>query len=350
VEFDVDRCRRRPDTRVALIYLDSSTIDLIAKADPAAANVSASLTRARQEGRAIGVGSHWHDDEQALIPIGPTLNANVRTLRTYTQDLRMKFESELITGELFAAAHEFCGEVEPITWKEAFRGNPDEPPLTEFQAEWMNEREEFERRPATVEEVEHERRTSQSLNQANLQLRGEHEWEAIAEGNLWQQIRHYLAPLADRNYYFATAEKLTAAAEQAGATGAPRSAASLYGRFAEVTHMANEIANRFSPISADPQAFCTSAAVTYLPTMRLFSFLLAALSADGKRVSPQAGDLHDIWHLTYGLSRCDIVTADKRSCELVHGRNLVPAGAQLFQAHHGLDQAAAAIDALRTQP
>jgi hypothetical protein len=177
-----------------LIYLDSSTFDLIAKGDPASAGLSEALTRARQDGRAICVGSHWHDDEQALIPLGPVLNAMVRTLRTYTRDLRMRFENELITAELFAAAYEFSGQAKPITWREAFRDDPVNPPLkNEFQAEWMNQQHEFERRPAGADEVGHDRRTSESLNAANLQLRGNHEWEAIAEGNLRQQIRHYLA-------------------------------------------------------------------------------------------------------------------------------------------------------------
>jgi hypothetical protein len=47
--------------------------------------------------------------------------------------------------------------------------------------------------------------------------------------------------------------------------------------------------------------------------------------------------------LTYGPSRCGIVTADGRSCELARGRDLIPASVQLFEGHHGLDDAAAAI-------
>ena len=55
---------------------------------------------------------------------------------------------------------------------------------------------------------------------------------------------------------------------------------SIYTRFAEVTYMANVIKERFPKIEADPAGFCASPAVRYLPTMRLFSFLLAARSAD----------------------------------------------------------------------
>jgi hypothetical protein len=350
MDFDVHRCRRRPDCSRALIYLDTSTFDAIAKRDTAAAGLVESLDRALAEERAICVGSQWHDDELALMDIGPVLNANVRAMRTYTHDLRMRFENELITRELFAAAHEFAGDTEPVVWREAFRDDPDDPPLNDFQADWMNRQNEIEPRPSLAEEVEHDRETSQRLNGAHLELRGEHEWSEIAAANLRQQIRHYLAPLADRAYYQAVGERLTAEAARAMAGGdvglTPGSPVSIHVRFAEVAHHANAIKDRIPAVAADPEGFCASDAVVFLPTMRLFSFLLAALSADGKRTSPQKGDLHDIWHLTYGLSRCDIVTADKRTCALAHGRNLIPRGARLFEAHHGLDDAAAAIDAL----
>jgi hypothetical protein len=80
-----------------------------------------------------------------------------------------------------------------------------------------------------------------------------------------------------------------------------------------------------------------------LPTTRLFAFLLAALGADGRRTTPQPSDLHDMWHLTYGLSRCDVVTADRRSCERARKRGLVPAGVVL-EAHR-LDAIAEAVAA-----
>ncbi len=308
------------------------------------------LDIAMERDAAICVGSPWHEDELALLGSGPTLNANVRTLRTYTRDLRMKFDNELISAELFAAAREFCEDREPLTWREAFRDDPDNPPLNAFQTRWMNEQYEVEGQPSLVDEAEHDRRTSEGLTAAHIELRGNYEWSEIAEGNLKQQIRHYLAPLADPDYCAAYGTKLAKQAALVMATGDTQaqagSALLIYTRFAEVAYMANVIRERFPKIQAEPRAFCESEAVCNLPTMRLVSFLLAALSADGKRISPQRGDLHDLWHLTYGLSRCDIVTADRRSCELARGRGLVPSGVALFEGHHGLDEAAAAIEAL----
>jgi hypothetical protein len=198
MDFSVDRCRRRPVTRRSLVYLDSSTFDAIAKRDEAAVEITDALTRALEEERAICVCSPWHEDELALMHPGPTLNAVVRVVRTYTRELQMRPESELMSAELYAAAQEFSGEPTDPSWREAFRDDPDDPPLNAFQAQWMNERDEPESRPVGAEDAEHDRRTSERLNEAHLELRGEHTWEEIAEGNLRQQVRHYLAPLAAR--------------------------------------------------------------------------------------------------------------------------------------------------------
>jgi hypothetical protein len=56
----------------------------------------------------------------------------------------------------------------------------------------------------------------------------------------------------------------------------------------------------------DPVGFCASDAVRQLPMIRLFAFLLAALSVDGRQTKPSASDLHDLRHLTYALSRVGI--------------------------------------------
>jgi hypothetical protein len=42
------------------------------------------------------------------------------------------------------------------------------------------------------------------------------------------------------------------------------------------------------------------------------------------------GDGYDIAHLTRGLSRCDIVTADAGMTQIARSRRIVPDGCQLF--------------------
>lgn len=126
----LDQCRRRPDCRRRLIYLDTSTIGELTDRNPAAQGLADLLLEEIEAGRAICVGSPWLDDEISMLAWP---DPHVKTLRTYTLELRMRFESELIARELHAAAREFSGEVDGITWKEAFRNDPDPPPLQPFQ-------------------------------------------------------------------------------------------------------------------------------------------------------------------------------------------------------------------------
>jgi hypothetical protein len=105
-----------------------------------------------------------------------------------------------------------------------------------------------------------------------------------------------------------------------------------YLRFAEVASTAKNLGEKYPAVGSDPECFAASQAVRNLPTTRLFSFLLATLSVDGRSAKPSASDLHDLRHLTYGLSRCDVVTADRRTCALVRGRELAPDGVSLVEA------------------
>ena len=300
------------------------------------------------EQAAICVGSPWLDDEVALLRFGPRLNRLVQAVRTYTLGLQMKSEGELIDFELSAAAREFSGQAVHITWEEAFRDDPDDPPLQPFQAEYLNERQGFQQPPADPEDVTHDRGTSESLSQAHEELReAELDWEEVATGNMEQQARYLLAPFGDPKSVD-RANRLQRELVNEWPSGEPRmhagSPVRKYLRLARVMSNAKGLRERFPAVGEDPVGFLESDAVRHLPMIRLFSFLLAALSVDGRRTKPQASDLHDLRHLTYGLSRCDIVTADRRSCLLARGRDLIPAGVTLREAH-ALGDVADAIEA-----
>jgi hypothetical protein len=191
--MSVNQCRRRPDCRRRLIYLDTSTFGELTDHNPAAQGLAELLLEEIEAGRAICVGSPWHDDEISMLAWP---DRHVKTLRSYTLELRMRFESELIARELHAAAREFSGEPDRITWKEAFRDDPDAPPLQPFQARYLNERtDRFEHPPAPRDDVEHDRSTSLSLTQAHLELRETGlGWEDVALGNLDAQVKYLLGP------------------------------------------------------------------------------------------------------------------------------------------------------------
>jgi hypothetical protein len=337
MDLSVDRCRRRPDCKRLLVYFDTSTYGCLSRGDDGAERLDGLLRRAIDQQSAICVGSPWLDDEIALLRFGPRLDRLVQAVRSYTLGLQMKFKEELIDFELSAAAREFSGQAVQITWEEAFRDDPDDPPLEPFQAEYLNNREGFQHPPAGVEDAAHDRGTSESLSLAHDELRdAELNWEEVAAGNMEQQAEYLLAPLEDPKSVD-RASRLQGELVNGWLSGDlgmdAASPVRKYLRLAHVVSNAKRLRERFPAVGDDPVGFLESDAVRYLPMIRLFSFLLAALSVDGRRTKPRASDLHDLRHLTYGLSRCDIVTADRRSCELARGRDLIPAGVTLCEAH-----------------
>jgi hypothetical protein len=157
----------------------------------------------------------------------------------------------------------------------------------------------------------------------------------VALANLDAQVKHLLGPLADPNFLETAEARQTELVREWLSRGAgmePGSPTRKYLRFASLASTAKHLRERYPAIAKDPVGFCASDAVRQLPMIRLFAFLLAALSVDGRQTKPSASDLHDLRHLTYALSRCDVVTADKRSCALTRRRNLVPGGVQLIEA------------------
>jgi hypothetical protein len=55
------------------------------------------------------------------------------------------------------------------------------------------------------------------------------------------------------------------------------------------------------------------------------------LAADPTERKPRSRDGYDIEHLTIGLSRCDLVTADRSMTRIARERDLIPDGCQLFE-------------------
>jgi hypothetical protein len=108
---------------------------------------------------------------------------------------------------------------------------------------------------------------------------------------------------------------------------------SAYGRYVTLSERrikAQHFAERFPDIQQRPQEFVRSSVVRHMPALRYPPLFRAALALmPGRR--PKRGDGYDIEHLTKGLSRCDIVTADSGMTQLVKDRHLVPDGCQLFR-------------------
>lgn len=175
----------------------------------------------------------------------------------------------------------------------------------------------------------------------------------MARGNLDAQVKYLLGPLADPHFLEKAETRQAELARhwlQTGDTGMEAgSPLRRYLRFAEMASTAKTLRENYPAVGADPGGFVASEAVRNLPTVRMFSFLLAALSVDGRRTKPSASDLHDLRHMTYGLSRCDLVTADRRACALVRGRGLVPDGVSITEQPASMKSPRRCVESARSR-
>ena len=140
-------------------------------------------------------------------------------------------------------------------------------------------------------------------------------------------VRWVLGPLADPGFEAELARKRLAATRALGVGD--------YGPISKLTAVgerkafAEALVEKFPALSTRAQEFAKSDELTDMPSLRYQALLRAGLATMPRRVA-QRGDGYDIDHLTGGLSRYDIVTADAGMWQLVHNHKLVPAACQIF--------------------
>lgn len=136
-----------------------------------------------------------------------------------------------------------------------------------------------------------------------------------------------LSPLANPGFEAELARKLLAAtrALKVGDYG-PISKLSAIG---ERQEFAEALVGNFPALSTRAEEFAKSDELMDMPALRYQALLRAGLATMPRRVA-QRGDGYDIDHLTSGLFRCDIVTADAGMWQLIQNHKLVPAACQIF--------------------
>jgi hypothetical protein len=121
--------------------------------------------------------------------------------------------------------------------------------------------------------------------------------------------------------------EILASSEWSPGPGTPASqyaAAGQRGAFAEA------LRERYPLMEGRWRAFAVSEELAHMPALRYPALFRAAIAARrGRNADP--GDGYDIAHLARGLSRCDIVTADRAMTAIARERRLVPSGCQLFR-------------------
>jgi len=159
-------------------------------------------------------------------------------------------------------------------------------------------------------------------------------------------IRWKLGPVvAPGEFEMHFLERGIALARDAQAAEIDISAGSAYNRFMAFGTRRIQIerlVERYPEIARRPDDFRRSEALRSLPTLAFPALFRAALAARSERRA-RASDGHDIVHLTHGLSRCDIVSADGGMAQLIRDFRLAPAGCQVF-SYREFDNLADAVE------
>jgi hypothetical protein len=129
---------------------------------------------------------------------------------------------------------------------------------------------------------------------------------------------------------------------------APGSPTSRYMAFAIRMSQTRAFVERFPEVRARSAEFKASNELRSMPTLRFPALLRATLASDPTKRKARPSDGYDIEHLTIGLSRCDIVTADRAMTRIARERNLIPDGCQLFEFTDVAGLTAAVEHALRS--
>lgn len=349
MDIDVDCLARRPDGPRLLIYLDQSTLSaLVTEKDHAGL---LGLLRAEvSAGRLLCPTSISHEDETARIHIRDRgLWQEIDGLADELSiGIGFRGEEEIEFAEIDAAAAAFEEHEGRPMREEAFRTDPNTP-RDELFSDFGRVRVYFEPDETLHEEVAHERDKETGMDRVYAELREKgFSFEQMAEGNLEQMISWKLGPVLApeefRDQYLKRGFALTGDAEAAEFDISPGSAYNRFMAFGTRRIQVERLAERYPEIGRRPDEFRQFEPLRSLPTLVFPALFRAALAArTGRRA--RLGDGHDIAHLTHGLSRCDLVTADAGMAQLIKDFKLAPAGCLVF-SYREFDQLATQVEQL----
>jgi hypothetical protein len=331
--IDVDHLRRRAPGERLLIYLDQSTLSHLAR-DEGGQELLNLLREGVRSGRCICPKSDEHDAETMLaVESWEQIDKLADELA-----LGVRFEDpEMIEWyEIIAASAEFLGRApEREVWQEAFRSDP-QAPLEQLFPGGFRIQVTFPPTDALRAEVEHLKRSEGLVASAYETARAaERTFEQQAELEFDAMLRWKLGLLFISDEFDRRLAALTQeAALEMLLPGAWEQPGSAYGRYAAMHTLkrrAESFLEHFPELRERLDEFRHSEALASVPSLRYPTLLRAGLAVMRER-RPKPGDPYDIAHLTRGLSRCDLVTADSGMAQLCRERRLVPEGCELFSS------------------
>ncbi len=338
MDIDVDALARRPDGPRLLLYLDQSTLSALVTEKNHAGLLD--LLRAEvSTGRLICPTSISHEDETARIHIRDQgLWKEIDGLADELSiGIDFRGEEEIEFAEIHAAATAFEKRESRPIWEEAFRTDPNAPRdelFFGFGDGQIRVRAYFEPDETLHEEVAHERDKETGMDTVYAELREKgFSFEEMAEGNLEQMISWKLGPVLApeefRDHYLKRGFALANDAKAGEFDISPGSTYNQFMAFGTRRIQVERLAERYPEIARRPDEFRQFKPLRSMPTLAFPALFRAALAArSGRRARPSDG--HDIAHLTHGLSRCHLVTADAGMAQLIKDFRLAPVGCLVF--------------------
>jgi hypothetical protein len=333
LNIDVDRLRRREAGDRVLVYLDQSALSALAT-DERMASVRDALLAGVEGGRVLCPRSSEHVDETSLLGSPERWEAIDALGDLLSTGVEFKTHQEILWQEIHAAAGAFLGTREPReTWSEAFHEDPHTPRenlFVDFFGSSVRVRSRSEPTTWQTAEVRHEKsKENTALEQAYAHDRAAAggSYERLAEAYLRQTIRGTLASIVDPDWLVSRYDALQAElAKTANLTEPDISPGSPFTRLqalAEGVSQTKWLVERFPELRPHATEFAMSAELRHMPTLAYPAVIRAGIAIQPNRRADD-GDGYDIGHLTKGLSRCDIVTADGGMSQLCRDRHLVP--------------------------
>jgi hypothetical protein len=226
-------------------------------------------------------------------------------------------------NEALAAAAAFCHEppLDPVV-DEAFETDPHTP-RDELFAGGFRVTARFGPTDVRASEVASEKNKEATLQVAydDVRARGL-SFEQQADGEYEAMVRWVLGPLADPGFEAEFRRRYAALVDD------DDGAISKYLAVSQRMAFAKTLVEHFPALAEQAQEFAASEELSHMPALRYPALLRAGLGVMRARVA-QPGDGYDIDHLSCGLSRCDLVTADGGMTQLVRNHKLVPTGCEL---------------------
>ena len=340
---NIDRLRRRPPGPRVLVALDQSALSDLAL-DEGRAATRELLRSAVEAGTLVCPMSPGATDETLDAPV--IWEAISDLYEELSMGIAFLDPKQIRQREAFTAAAAFCRQ--PALYSVAEEAFDRDPQTDRDELFTRGFRVIARLGPIDVRSIEV---TREKDKEAGLQTaydaaraRGR-AFEEQAHDEYEQMVKWVLGPLADPDYEAEVARKCTAAMKGLVSRG-DLGALSKYQAVAQRKDFAESLTASFPALADRAQQFACSAELAQMPALQYPALLRAGIAVQREQRAKH-GDGYDIDHLTCGLSRCDLVTADAGMAQLVRNRKLVPNGCQIFSTRE-MQMFHAAVEAALT--